>query len=68
MVVIIDESVENIVGKGENADIQHFLHFPQYFLKPSFSGLLRYEIVWFKKQTLVFRCLQYKSFENTLGI
>ena len=25
--------VENIVGKGENAGYQHFLLFPQYFLK-----------------------------------
>ena len=25
-------SFENIVGKGENAGNQHFLHFPQYFL------------------------------------
>ena len=23
--------VENILGKGENADHQHFLHFPQCF-------------------------------------
>ena len=23
--------VENIVGKGENAGNQHFLHFPQWF-------------------------------------
>ena len=26
-------SVENIVGKGENAGYQHFLHFPQCFQK-----------------------------------
>ena len=24
--------LEEIVGKGENADNQHFLHFPQHFL------------------------------------
>ena len=29
--------VENIVGKGENAGYQHFLLFPQCFLKPSLS-------------------------------
>ena len=28
--------VENIVGKGENAGYQHFLLFPQCFLKFSF--------------------------------
>ena len=31
------EWVENIVGKGENAGNQHFLHFPQCFQKVSFS-------------------------------
>ena len=31
--------VENIVEKGENADFQHFLLFPQCFQKASFSGL-----------------------------
>ena len=30
--------VENIVGKGENAGIQHFLLFPLCFQKASFSG------------------------------
>ena len=29
--------VENIVGKGDNAGYQHFLLFPQFFQKPSFS-------------------------------
>ena len=37
------EGIENIVGKGENAAYQHFLFllFPQYFQKPSVSGLLK---------------------------
>ena len=30
--------VENIAGKGENAGYQHFLLFPQCFLKATFSG------------------------------
>ena len=30
-------TVENIVGKGENAGYQYFLHFPQCFQKPSSS-------------------------------
>ena len=38
--------VENIVGKGENAGNQHFLHFPQYFQKDSFSASLKAGIVW----------------------
>ena len=38
--------VENIVGKGENAGYQHFLHFPQCFQKVSFSRLLKGGVVW----------------------
>ena len=35
------EMVENIVVKGENAGYQHFLLFPQYFLKALFSKKVR---------------------------
>ena len=38
--------VENIVGKGENAGYQHFLLFPQCFQKATFSGWLKFGIVW----------------------
>ena len=38
--------VENIVKKGENAGYQHFLLFPQSFLKASFSRSLEVQIVW----------------------
>ena len=38
--------VENIVGKGENAGYQHFLLILQCFQKPSFSGSLKFGIVW----------------------
>ena len=38
--------IENIVGKGENAGYQHFLLFPQCFLKAVFSGSLKVGIVW----------------------
>ena len=31
-------SVENIVGKGESAGCQHFLVFPEYFEKASYTG------------------------------
>ena len=37
--------IENIVGKGENAGYQHFLLFPQYFLKRSFLEVLKVGIV-----------------------
>ena len=39
-------SLENIVGKGENAGSQHFFLFPQCFLKASFSGSLKVGVVW----------------------
>ena len=38
--------IENIVGKGENAGYQHFLHFPQCFQKASHPGSLKVGIVW----------------------
>ena len=37
--------VENIVGKGENADYQHFLLFPQCFQKASDTGSFKVLIV-----------------------
>ena len=39
-------TVENIVGKGENAGFQHFLLFPQCFKKASYIGSLKVMIVW----------------------
>ena len=36
----------NIVRKKENAGYQHFLLFPQCFLKASFLGLLKVRIAW----------------------
>ena len=38
-------SVQNIVGKGENAGYQHFLLFPRCSQKTSFSGSLKVGIV-----------------------
>ena len=43
---LVLQRVENIAGKGENADNQHFLLFPECFQKPSLSGLLKDGIVW----------------------
>ena len=46
MMISISNSVENIVGKGENAGYQHFLLFPQFFQKLSFLWSLKVGIVW----------------------
>ena len=40
MVIPVFDRAGNIVGKGENADYQHFLLFPQCFEMASFQGLL----------------------------
>ena len=46
-VMLIDafDRVENIAGKGENADYQHFLHLPQCFQKLPFAGSLEVGIM-----------------------
>ena len=41
MAKFVFDRLESIVGKGENAGIQHFLHFPQCFQKACFSGFLK---------------------------
>ena len=46
--------VENIVGKGENAGYQHFLLYPQCFLKASCSQFLKVWIVWQRVKELLF--------------
>ena len=46
MAEFVLDRVENNVGKGENADYQHFLLFPPCFEKASFPGLLEPGIVW----------------------
>ena len=43
--ISVFDQVENMVGKGENADYQHFLLFPQCFQKAAFSGSLKLGIV-----------------------
>ena len=40
------QRIGNIVRKGENAENQHFLLYPQCFQKPSLSGSLKVGIVW----------------------
>ena len=38
--------VEKIVGKGKNAGSQHFVLFPQYFQKATFSGSSKVKTVY----------------------
>ena len=38
-------SIENIVGKGKNAGLQHFPHFPECFQRASFSMSLEDGVV-----------------------
>ena len=61
MMSFLRDRTENTKEK-KNADYQHFLLSPQCFPKPSSLGALT-----LPKQALVFMCLQYKSFENTVG-
>ena len=44
------DSVANTVGKGENAGYQHFLLFPQSFLKLPSLGSFKVRIVWQTKR------------------
>ena len=46
MLISLFDRVENIMGKGDNADYQHFLLYSQCFQEASFSGLLKDGIVW----------------------
>ena len=46
MMIALFDSVENSVGKGENAGYQHFLLFLQCFPKPPSYGSLKAVIVW----------------------
>ena len=48
MMISVFDRVENTEGKGENADYQHFLLFPQCFPKTSSFGLLKVGIVWYR--------------------
>ena len=40
------DRLENIAGKRENADYQHFLLFPQCFQRAFYPGSLKVVIVW----------------------
>ena len=41
LIPVFEDKIENIVGKGENADYQHFLLYPQCFQKASFFGVVK---------------------------
>ena len=55
-------TVENIVGKGENAGYQHFLLFPQCFQKASFTGSLNFGIVWQRVKPQNFGLVKWTAF------
>ena len=64
MIISVFDTVENIVGKRENAVYQHFLLFPQCFEKASFPDRSKGVIVW----ELVKPCPVKTNFEKpTLG-
>ena len=44
--ISVFDTVENLLGKGENAGHQHFLLFPKGFQKPSSLKSLKVEIAW----------------------
>ena len=46
MMSLCDRVKKSIVGKGENAGLQHFLLFTQCFPKLSFLGSLKGCTVW----------------------
>ena len=55
MTISLFDSVDNTVGKGENAGYQHFLLFSQCFPKPFSLGSLKFGIVWYRVKHLVGR-------------
>ena len=60
MIVSVFDRVENIVGKGENAGYQHFLHFPQCFEKAypdTTKGVIGWE--WVKAGGLLTQVFSY---------
>ena len=46
MMIYVFDRVENIVGKRENADFQHFLLFPQFVPKVLYTVSLKVIMVW----------------------
>ena len=46
MMIFVFHKVQKVLGKGENAGIQHFLLFPQCFQKAFTSRSLKVGIMW----------------------
>ena len=71
------DRVENIARKGENAGIQHFLHFTQYFLLSqnkfkylsciNFANCEFFQFNPFPRNDTFLTPLGRKPFENTVG-
>ena len=47
--ILVLASVENSMGKGEDAGFQHFFLFLQCFQKASYTVLFKVEIVWLQR-------------------
>ena len=58
--------VEDIVGKGENAGKQHFLLFPQCFLKLSFQELLSSKVLTLYQTTEFWKLTKFKAFAEKI--
>ena len=56
------KAIDIDMDNEEDACDQHFLLFQECFL-----SLLSHILTLSQKQTLLFTCLQYKSFENIVG-
>ena len=57
--------LENIVQKGDNAGYQHCLLFPQCFLKPFSTRLLKSGTVWLKVKYILARIGVMAALEST---
>ena len=58
---------ENTVGIGEIVHNEQFLIFPQYFVPVWRTSAIFIKFKIAVSKALVFMCLQYKCFENTVG-
>ena len=66
--ISVFDTVENIVGKGENDGNQHFLFFPQCFQKVSFPSSLKVGIVWYRVEPISFHRLVILKGRNIWGL
>ena len=63
MVSFVFDRIENILGKGENAGIQHFLLFPKCFQKASSPGLYQNTGLFGKGMTF-YQKMNFRLFQS----